>query len=67
MTKELNLNLRTGTLEDPIRIDEKFDVEEIKHLKDRTLYFEKEKPISKEIQDLIWWNNLSVVLVDVKE
>ena len=67
MTKELNLNLRTGTQEDPIRIEEKFDVEEIKHLKDRTLYVEKEKIFSKEFWETIYWNNLTVVFVELGE
>ena len=67
MTNELNLNLRTGTLENPIRIEEKFDVEEIKHLKDITLYVEKEKIFSKEFWETIYWNNLTVVFVELGE
>lgn len=63
--KEFKLNLRTGSREDPIRIDEKFDVEEIEHMRDRTLYVEKEKQFTKEFWKKVYWNNLAVVLVEL--
>ena len=61
--KELKLNLRTGSPKDPIRINEKFDFEEIEHLRNRTLYVEKEKQFTKEFWDKVYWNDLKVVFV----